>query len=318
MFFSVFLAEVLHVCLSLSCLLSNQVFPSQAVVQPALLTFVERAVAPADSGPINTTCPVTTDEEIDPRFTAVYNGRTIGFCCRRCRTKFERDPEAYVAQIPQLINASLMATDQPIGEAGDEHAHEHGDMEASPEHAEHGEEDADHDHADAEKGEQAGRAHDHAHDHGGGDRSALIVWLGQFHPPLTHLPIGLLMGAALGEVLLILTKRESLRYAVNYCIWVGALGALGVATLGWFNAGFVLVDDDWVQLTHRWLGTATAVLALVTLIVLARTTRGEDPDRSRSGLRVALFTTVVLISAAGFFGGALVYGLNHYAWPTGG
>lgn len=30
--------------------------------------------------PANTSCPVTTDEEIDPNFSVVYEGREVFFC----------------------------------------------------------------------------------------------------------------------------------------------------------------------------------------------------------------------------------------------
>ena len=31
--------------------------------------------------------------------------------------------------------------------------------------------------------------------------------------------------------------------------------------------------------------------------------------------RVALLVVAVLVSATGFFGGAVVFGINHHAWP---
>jgi YHS domain-containing protein/mono/diheme cytochrome c family protein len=49
--------------------------------------------------PINTTCPVN-GSPIDPRFTVVYEGRTIAFCCGTCRSEFAKNPERYVASLP--------------------------------------------------------------------------------------------------------------------------------------------------------------------------------------------------------------------------
>lgn len=249
--------------------------------------------------PINTMCPVTTDEEVDPAFTAVYNGQTIGFCCRKCRTRFERDPEAYLSELPMLKQVSQEVQTDPVH--GDLHDHAVEEMiENAHEHDEHGDDEL----------------HDHATDHDQGESkiSKLISWIGKFHPPATHLPIGMLIGAALAEGLFLVTKRDMFRHAGTFCISLGALGAVSAATLGWLNGGFVLVDDDWVQLTHRWLGTGTALMTLLTLALLIRASKKSSKPASRLWYRVSLFSATGLVAATGFFGGALVYGINHYAW----
>ena len=133
--------------------------------------------------PINTMCPVTTDEDVDPAFTVVYEGQTIGFCCRKCRTRFENDPKAYLSELPMLQAVSQVVQTDPMHEDLDGHDHAHEEIvEDAHEHAE-------------------GEQHDHATDHDKGDSglSKLISWIGKFHPPATHLPIGLLIGAALAE-----------------------------------------------------------------------------------------------------------------------
>jgi uncharacterized membrane protein/YHS domain-containing protein len=50
--------------------------------------------------PINTKCPVMTEEDVDPEITVEYMGRTIGFCCDRCVKKFQADPQRYLAALP--------------------------------------------------------------------------------------------------------------------------------------------------------------------------------------------------------------------------
>lgn len=259
--------------------------------------------SPAQGGegrpPINAICPVLTDEPIDPRFTFEYEGVTIGLCCRKCLTQFTADPSAYIANIPELLPASM--ADQVGSEAehahSDEHTHEDTlemDM-AMSEPAEH-----DHD-------------HDHDLDHERA-RSKLAVWIGKFHPPATHLPIGLLFGAAIAEALLIVTRKDRVRHAVSFCVVFASLGAVAAATLGWFNGGVAFIDDDWVKTTHRWIGTGTAILSLLTLLVFARVSRANSECRLRGAFRVLLFSSTLLVGAAGFFGGSLVYGINHYAW----
>jgi len=160
-------------------------------------------------------------------------------------------------------------------------------------------------------------AHDHA-SHGAtkapteeSNAPKPLAWLGKFHPPLTHFPIALLTAAALGELLFIRTGTASYRHAVVFCVRLGALAALLAAPLGWFFAGFRIVDEDWVMTAHRWAGTTVAVFAVALLLLLEKR---ELADAHQSRFRIALFSAAGLVGATGFLGGALLYGLDHYSW----
>ncbi|GJM19467.1 MAG: hypothetical protein DHS20C14_16800 [Phycisphaeraceae bacterium] len=258
----------------------------------AVLAWHARAQEPAPDGPgaggpVNAMCPVMPDEPVDPAFTVEHDGVTIGLCCRRCVTKFNANPAAFISNLPELVPVS-METD-PIETAVAEHDHAPLDMTQEPQH-------------------QDSNTHAHEHDE---SQTTVVSWLGRFHPPTSHLPIGLLIGALVAECMLMLTGRESFKHAAAFCLAVGAIGAVAAAILGWFNGGIAFTDGDWVQSTHRWFGTTTAALALVTVALLARSRRSQ----TRKPYRAALLTTVTSIGATGFFGGALVYGLNHYALP---
>ena len=50
----------------------------------------------AIAGATNKTCPVT-GSPVDPRYTVLYEGRAIGFCCPNCPKTFWQDPEACLA-----------------------------------------------------------------------------------------------------------------------------------------------------------------------------------------------------------------------------
>jgi len=271
-----------------------------------------------DHGIINQTCPVSPDEDVDPRFTAEYKGQTIGLCCRKCRRKFEKDPEAYVANLPQFRKIAAVQ----IAKGSDNE----NTPEQDSDHAESQDKNTDHVHQENDSHEETDMArdkqgatnhasgeHDHAKDHDS-NSPRLISWLGKFHPPTTHIPIGMLLGAALAEGLFMVTKRELFRHAAIFCVWIATIGAMVVVTLGWFNGGFVLVDDDWVQTSHRWLGTGTAIMTLVTLGLMIRYIKSNYAAKAMMKYRIALFATAGLISLTGFFGGALVYGIDHYAW----
>ena len=137
-----------------------------------------------------------------------------------------------------------------------------------------------------------------------------LAWLGKFHPPAVNFPIAMLTAAALSELLLIRTGRELFFQATRFSVWVGSLGAVAAAILGWFFAGFRLTDDEWLMTTHRWLGTSTFAWALLVLFLCERAYRRAE----RRAFRLALFAGAALVTTTGFFGGALVYGIDHYAW----
>jgi hypothetical protein len=120
----------------------------------------------------------------------------------------------------------------------------------------------------------------------------------------------MLLAAALSELLLIRTRRELFLHATRFTIWVGTIGAFAAATLGWFFAGFRIIDEEWLMTTHRWLGTFAAALALAVLFLCERSYRTSQ----RRAFRLALFPLAAVVAMTGFFGGALLYGLDHYSW----
>jgi uncharacterized membrane protein/mono/diheme cytochrome c family protein len=142
----------------------------------------------------------------------------------------------------------------------------------------------------------------------------LIRWLGRFHPPAVHFPIALLTAAAVAELLRVATGKPAFDGASRFCVWFGTLTAVVAGILGWFLARLRLTDAEWLMTTHRWLGTSTAVSAVILLILSERSRRPER-RRTRTCFRAVLLFVTALVSVTGFFGGAVVFGLKHYAWP---
>ncbi len=87
-----------------------------------LLALAFWTVSPADAAPpaINKRCPVMTEEEVDPKITASYQGRTVAFCCDRCRAKFKADPEKYAGRLPQLADATTPGDPLTVETEGDD------------------------------------------------------------------------------------------------------------------------------------------------------------------------------------------------------
>ena len=142
----------------------------------------------------------------------------------------------------------------------------------------------------------------------------IVRWLGKFHPPAANFPIALLVAAALAEILFAVTGRPTFDAASRFCLWFAALAAVMTGTLGWFLGGFRAADPSWIMTTHRWLGTSTDVLAVITLLV-GEASRRPGRQWVRRWFRVLLVVVALMVLAAGFFGGALVYGIRHYDWP---
>ena len=51
---------------------------------------------------VTETCPIMEGEENDPEESVVVEGKTLGFCCGSCVSKFEENQAYYIKAIPAL------------------------------------------------------------------------------------------------------------------------------------------------------------------------------------------------------------------------
>lgn len=138
--------------------------------------------------------------------------------------------------------------------------------------------------------------------------------IGRFHPIIVHFPIALLICAAGASVFSRMRGRQDwLHGMARGSLWIGAAGAVLAVATGWVNAtleGFSGGETD----THRWLGVATAVLA-VTAVIACEFLSRINAVRWQGGrtLQVALLVLVaVLVALAGHTGGLLSYGADYF------
>jgi len=131
----------------------------------------------------------------------------------------------------------------------------------------------------------------------------LALFLGRLHPLVVHLPIGILLLLALFELAGRWSRFPRLGEGQRTAVLVfGAVAALVAAGLGWLLAEQGDFSGSLLE-RHQLLGFLTAAAAVALLIVQGlRWTRVYAP---------LLTVTVVLLSAAGHYGGALVHGEDY-------
>ena len=133
----------------------------------------------------------------------------------------------------------------------------------------------------------------------------ILRLLGRLHPLAVHFPIGLLVVALFLEALTLKAKRPGLREGINWMVYLGAVFAVLAACLGWFLRTFDDYSGDLVQL-HQNLGIATAVLSVITALLLHQTMTGKLSGYM--AYRSALVLSVVSLTVTGHLGASLTHG----------
>lgn len=134
----------------------------------------------------------------------------------------------------------------------------------------------------------------------------LMDWLGRTHSVIVHFPIAFFPAALFTAI--VGRRRPAFGAPVRFLVIAGGIIAPVAAVLGWLDA--MSADPDQLLTVHRWLGTAVGVGAL-GLAVWAW--RKPEQDRS-AGMVAALTVITVAIIVQGWFGGAIVHGIDHMNW----
>jgi YHS domain-containing protein len=74
----------------------------------------DTVAASEDVQTTNVVCPVMTSNEVDPDIFTDYEGKRVYFCCFNCKAAFEKDPQKYLALLPQFGGIEA-ATDHDHG-----------------------------------------------------------------------------------------------------------------------------------------------------------------------------------------------------------
>ena len=136
----------------------------------------------------------------------------------------------------------------------------------------------------------------------------VIDWLGRLHPMIVHFPIAFFPAALFTAI--VGRRRPAFGKPVQFLVVAGGIFAPVSAVLGWFDGGLDLASDGALIQMHRWLGTAIGVGALGLGVWALR--RPED-DRG-TGMIVGLAAITAAIAVQGWYGGAMVHGIDHMNW----
>ncbi len=251
-------------------------------------------------------CPVLSNERIDLSIYTDYEGQRVYFCCQKCRKDFIEDPAPYLAHLttPSRDSQSGAAVSPSQDELED---HGHSDETIAT-------------HADEEQNighELTAPEHDHAADHGQPTGlSRVIRFLGKFHPVAVHFPIALILAAAVAELLAMRWRLPMFTGSARYLTLLGGLSAVGTAALGWAAGAFSHYPGELATtlVWHRWLGTATGIMAILAAVLSEWQWRDKSVSIRRNAYRISLFAAAALAGIAGHFGAMLIYGWDHFAW----
>ena len=143
----------------------------------------------------------------------------------------------------------------------------------------------------------------------------LIRFSGRFHPLTVHFPIALIITSFLMEGFGYLGRSDSARRLARSLLLVAVPFTAIAAALGWAAGAHASYRGELagVLTAHRWLGTATATLAVTTL-ALSKRYGGRSTFRSRAPYLIGLLATSILVGISGHFGGTLIHGLEQYKW----
>jgi uncharacterized membrane protein len=87
-------------------------------------------------------------------------------------------------------------------------------------------------------------------------------FIGNFHPVLVHLPIGILLFALVLEVLQTNTKYQSVALAIPIAYLTGAIAAILSCITGWLLSNTGEYNESTLNL-HRWMGIAVAIVSVI-------------------------------------------------------
>ncbi|HEX5024372.1 MAG TPA: c-type cytochrome domain-containing protein [Agriterribacter sp.] len=132
------------------------------------------------------------------------------------------------------------------------------------------------------------------------------LFFGSFHPLIVHIPIGIILFAALLYVIAAYRSSRILDIAINIALFVGAISAAFAALSGYFlsaNGGYAPDTLFW----HKWIGIAAAILTFCVWLI--RKNKKYDVVLLKGRISAWLLSLCILfITVGGHLGGTMTHG----------
>ena len=130
-----------------------------------------------------------------------------------------------------------------------------------------------------------------------------IGFMHPLHPGLTHIPMGMVMGAVIFRLVSFLPKLKFLAKTGYHCVILGLIGVPPTVFSGYLDWQHTF-GGEW-----EFLIILKMVLAVLLTITLAAIAIIDDPEDQKLDKKTALYLVIVLIAIGlGFSGGELQYG----------
>ena len=125
--------------------------------------------------------------------------------------------------------------------------------------------------------------------------------IGRLHPVFVHLPIGILLFAAL---LFFVSKKQrfaNMSFAVAPALAIGSFFSILSCITGYLLSISDAYNED-IIFKHQWLGIATAITSVVCYFVYQK-------KQGLFGIFITLLTTLIMVT--GHYGGSLTHGADY-------
>ncbi|MEK0413601.1 MAG: hypothetical protein RL070_1089 [Bacteroidota bacterium] len=125
--------------------------------------------------------------------------------------------------------------------------------------------------------------------------------IGRLHPVFVHLPIGILLFAAL---LFFVSKKQrfaNMSFAVAPALAIGSFFSILSCITGYLLSISDAYNED-IIFKHQWLGIATAITSVVCYFVYQK-------KRTIFGIFITLLSTLIMVT--GHYGGSLTHGADY-------
>jgi uncharacterized membrane protein/mono/diheme cytochrome c family protein len=129
----------------------------------------------------------------------------------------------------------------------------------------------------------------------------LTEFIGKFHPVLVHLPIGMLLLAAIFQLISYKQKSASLQPAIHITLFWGMLSAIASGVSGFLLSKTDDYDPSLIS-SHQWFGIAVAAIAIVAFIL---------NKRQHKHTKWVMLLMTILIVITGHLGGSITHGSDY-------